>query len=299
MTVSTLEEAIAWEQGFAAANAEAGAKGLDEARATNARFMADRAGELPSDLTVEAVDAGGVPAEWIGRGAGTGPVIFFLHSGGMVVGSSADSYEWLGRITAATDGRALGVDFRLAPENPWPAQLEDSLAAYDWMLGQGVDPASVVVMGESGGGALAAATLIALRDGAGPLPRAAVLTSPLLDFALTGDSLDANEPTDPFVKRPALEMMMGALLQGQDAAAASPLNADLAGLPPVLVQVGTAEAIFDDGRRFAAAVEAAGGEVEFEAWEDMIHLWHGFPDLPQAQEATAKITEFIGRTAGA
>jgi monoterpene epsilon-lactone hydrolase len=299
MTVSTLEEAIAWEQRFAAANAEAGAKGLDEARATNASFMANRAGELPADLTVDGVDAGGVPAQWIRRGAGTGQVIFFLHSGGMVVGASADSYEWLGRICAATGARALGVDFRLAPENPWPAQLEDSLAAYEWMIGQGVDPAEVVVMGESGGGALAAGTLIALRDGVGPLPRAAVLTSPLLDFALTGDSLDANEPSDPFVKRSALEMMIGALLQGQDPAAASPLNADLTGLPQLLIQVGTAEAIFDDGRRFAELVEAAGGQVEFEAWEDMIHLWHGFPDLPEAQQATAKISEFIGRTAGA
>jgi monoterpene epsilon-lactone hydrolase len=298
MTVSTLEEAIAWEQRFAAANAEAGAKGLEEARATNAGFMAERAGELPADLTVEAVDAGGVPARWITRGEGSGPVIFFLHSGGMVVGASADSYEWLGRITAATGGRALGVDFRLAPESAWPSQLEDSLAAYAWMLGQGVEAADVVVMGESGGGALATATLIALRDGAGPLPAAAVLTSPLVDFALTGDSLDANEPSDPFVKRVALEMMMQALLQGQDAAAASPLNADLAGLPPLLVQVGTVEAVFDDGRRFAEKAGAAGGEVEFEAWEDMIHLWHGFPDLPQAQEATAKIADFIGRKTG-
>jgi acetyl esterase/lipase len=292
MTVSTIEEAVAWEQAFALANAEAGPKGLEEARAVNARFMADR-GTVPADLKIEAVDADGVPAEWIGRG-GSSPVIFFLHSGGMVVGATADSHEWLARLTAGTGGRALGVDFRLAPENPWPASLEDALTAYRWLLAQGVDPGEVVIMGESGGGGLAAATLIALRDAGDPLPAAGVLTSPLLDFALTADSIDANEPTDPFVKRPALEMMMQALLQGQDPASLSPLGADLGGLPPLLIQAGTAEAVFDDGRRFAERAEEAGVEATFEAWPQMIHLWHGFPDLPQAQEATEKITQFVG-----
>jgi monoterpene epsilon-lactone hydrolase len=294
--VSNIDEAIAWEQAFGAANAEAGPKGLDEARAVNARFMAER-GTVPADLRVEKADAGGVPVEWIGRG-GTRPVIFFLHSGGMVLGATADSHEWLGRLTDGTGGRALGIDYRLAPENPWPVQIDDSVTAYRWMLDQGVDPGQVVVMGESGGGTVAAATLLALRDAGVAMPAAAVLTSPLLDMALTAPSIDGNEPTDPFVKREALEMMMGAVLQGQDGTESSPLNADLAGLPPTLIQVGTAEAVLDDSLRFAEKAEAVGVDVTVEKWPDMIHLWHGFPDLPQAQQATAKIVDFIGaRTA--
>lgn len=292
MSVSTIEQAIAWQERFGAANAEAGPKGLDEARSVNARFMAER-GTVAPEVTIEGADADGVAVEWVGRG-GESPVIFFLHSGGMVLGATEDSHEWLGRLTAGTGGRALGVDYRLAPENPWPAQVEDSVTAYRWMLGQDVDPGQVVIMGESGGGTVAAAVTLALRDAGEPLPAALVLTSPLLDLALTAPSIDGNEPTDPFVKREALEMMMEAVLQGQDGAAVSPLNADLSGLPPTLVQVGTAEAVLDDSRRFAERAKAAGVEVTIEEWPDMIHLWHGFPELPQAQQATAKIVDFIG-----
>jgi acetyl esterase/lipase len=294
--VSNIDEAIAWEQAFGAANAEAGPKGLDEARAVNARFMAER-GTVPADLQIEKADADGVPVEWIGRG-GEGPLIFFLHSGGMVLGATADSHEWLARLTAGTGGRALGVDYRLAPENPWPAQIEDSVTAYRWMLDQGVDPGQVVIMGESGGGTVAAATLLALRDAGIAMPAAAVLTSPLLDMALTSPSIDANEPTDPFVKRAALEMMMEAVLQGKDGAENSPLNADLGGLPPTLIQVGSVEAVLDDSLRFADRAKAAGVEVTLEEWPEMIHLWHGFPDLPQSQQATAKIIDFISARTG-
>jgi monoterpene epsilon-lactone hydrolase len=153
----------------------------------------------------------------------------------------------------------------------------------------------VVVMGESGGGAVALATVVAARDAGEPLPSAVVLTSPLIDMTLSSESFETNAATDPFVSREAVAGMMQALLQGQDAAEASPLNADLSGLPPMLVQVGTAEAVYDDGRRLAEAAEGAGVDVTFEPWEDMIHLWHGFPSLPAAQQATDRIGQFIAQ----
>jgi monoterpene epsilon-lactone hydrolase len=291
MPITTIEEAVAWEEQLGAANATAG--GIPEIRAVNARFMAERAGALPDDLVVEAVDAGGVPGEWVRRGPDPGPVVLFLHSGGCVVGSAAENREWLGRIVQGAGARALAIDFRLAPEHAWPAAPQDAVTAYRWLLAEGVDSGSIALVGESGGGAVALAALIALRDAGDPLPAAVVLTSPLVDLALTAESLERNAATDPFVSRPALEGMMQALLQGQDAAAASPLNADLSGLPPLLVQVGTAEAIYDDGRRLVDKVQAAGGTATFEPWEDMIHLWHGFPDLPPAQQATRRIGSFI------
>ena len=299
MASEELSRAIDWERRFARANAAAGAAGLDEVRAVGARLMSERAGALPDDVVVEPVDAGGVPAEWISACAQAGPTILFLHSGGGVVGSAAENREWLGRVTRATGARALAIDFRLAPEHPWPAQREDACAAYRWLLGEGLDPSDVILMGESGGGGFAIATLVALRDAGEPLPAAVVVISPLVDMALTAESLEANAATDPFVSRPALEMMMQALLQGQDPTTSSPLRADLSGLPPLLIQVGTAEALYDDARRLAERAQAAGVEVTFDPWQDMIHLWHGFPYLPEARAATDRIGAFVTRDAAA
>jgi monoterpene epsilon-lactone hydrolase len=291
MQITQLQQAIEWEERLGAANAAAG--GIPEIRAVNAEFMADRAGELPADLVIESVDAGGVPGEWVTRGSDTGAVVLFLHSGGCVVGSAAENREWLGRIALAAGARVLAIDFRLAPEHAWPAQPEDAVAAYRWLLGEGFDAGSIAVVGESGGGAVALATVQALRDAGDPLPGAVVLTSPLVDMALTAESLERNAASDPFVSRPALEGMMQAVLQGQDPVTASPFYGELAGLPPLLIQVGTVEAIYDDGSRLADKAEAAGVSVTFEPWADMIHLWHGFPGLPEAQRATERIGAFI------
>lgn len=291
MPSKELTDAIAWERRLAAANAAA--EGIEAVRSQNAVHMAERAGPLPQEVVVERVDAGGVPAEWVHRGDSFGPFLLFLHAGGCVIGSASDNREFLGRLTKATGARALAVDFRLAPEFPWPAQPEDALRAYGWLLDQGIAGDQIVVVGESGGGGVALAALRSLRDNNLPLPAAVVLLSPLVDFALTAPSLETNAASDPFVNRAAIEMLMQALLQGQDPVAASPMNGDYAGLPPLLVQVGTAEAIFDDARRTAERAEAAGVPVTFEPWEDMIHLWHGFPDLPEAGRAIAAIGEFV------
>jgi acetyl esterase/lipase len=293
MTVRTIDEAIAWQRAASAANAEARSGGLEALRANNARLMASR-GEPAADVEVTAVDAGGVPAIWIERDTEPGPVILYLHAGGMVVGGTADSVELLGRLLALSGGRALAIEFRLAPEHGWPAPVEDTVAAYDWLLAEGFDPARIVVVGESGGGALAAAAMLALRDKGAPLPAAWVLLSPLVDFELTSGSFDENAENDPFVAREGLEGIVEIFLAGQDRREASPINAELAGLPPLLIQVGSSESLRDDGPRFAAKAREEGVAAEVEVWPQMIHLWHGFPELPEAVAATERIADFIG-----
>jgi monoterpene epsilon-lactone hydrolase len=291
MASEDLKKAIEWERSFGAANASAG--GIDEIRTINAEWFAKRQGELPADLELTDVDAGGVPSVWVDVGDDDAPVVLFVHGGGFILGAAADSYEMLGRLLRVTGGRALGVNYRLAPENPHPAQVEDVCIAYRWLLAQGTDPAQVTFLGESAGGGIAYAALAALRDAGDPPPAAAALLSPLVDFELGGESLERNAATDPFVGREVLSMMVDALLQGQDAAASSPLAAVADGLPPLLIQVGTSEAIYDDPRRLAESAAAAGVEVTFEPWDEMIHLWHGFTYLPEAIEATERVGEFL------
>jgi monoterpene epsilon-lactone hydrolase len=296
MASNELQDAIAWEQGFGAANAAAG--GLKEIRVVNDKWFRERQGELPGDLQITEVDADGVPCVWLSRGAEEGPTVVFVHGGGFMLGAASDSYEMLGRVLAETGGRVLGINYRLAPENPYPAQLEDVCTAYRWLLAGGQEPGRTAVLGESAGGGLAFQAVTALRDAGDPLPAAVVLFSPLTDFELGSESLDRNAETDPFVGREVLAMMLDTLLQGQSAASASPLAASGADLPPLLVQVGTSEAIYDDSRRLAAMVEEAGGDVTLEPWEEMIHLWHGFHDLPEAVQATEVAARFIARRTG-
>jgi monoterpene epsilon-lactone hydrolase len=287
-----LQDALSWQRRLGEANA--GAAGIEDVRAINDRFMAERAGELPGDVQVEPVDAGGIPAEWVSiEGAEGGPVVFFCHGGGYMLGAASENRTWAGRLARAVGGRVLGFDYRLAPEHAYPAQQEDACTAYRWLLAQGQDPAEVAFVGESAGGGLVVSTLIALRDAGDPLPAAAVVTSPLVDFTLSSGSLDTNVDTDAFVTREVLTMMMDAFLQGQDAHEASPMFRDLSGLPPLLAQVGTGETSYDDSARLVEAAKHAGVDATLEPWEGMFHLWHGFADLPQAKQATDRIGEFI------
>jgi acetyl esterase/lipase len=290
MPSAELERARDWERAFAEANA--GADGIEGIRIVNKEWQAERAGELPADLKIEPVDAGGIPAEWISvDGADQTPVVLFLHGGGYLLGSAEENREWVGRVVRGLGGRSLAIDYRLAPEHAYPAQVEDAHAAYRWLLAQGIEPSNVAILGESAGGGLVAATLLSIRDAGDPLPAAAVMTSPFVDFTLSGASLSDND--DPFVGPEVLDQMIQAGLQGKDPREHSPLFAELKGLPPLLIQVGTAEAVFDDGRRFAEAASAAGVDVTFEPWADMIHLWHGFPYLPEARQAVDRIAGYL------
>jgi len=253
--------------------------------------------QLPTDVSCDPVDAGGVPAEWIATpGVVAERVICYLHGGGYVLGSINTHREMVSRLSRAAGARVLILDYRLAPENPFPAAVDDSLAAYRWLLSVGVDPARLVIAGESAGGGLTVATLVALRDAGEPLPRAGICLSPWVDLECLGESMVTKAEIDPVATRDGTLMLAKAYLGNTDPRTplASPLYADLTGLPPLLIQVGTAECLFDDAARLADRARAAGVDVILEPWDDMIHMWHSFAAiLPEGQQAIDRIGEFI------
>ena len=204
--------------------------------------------------------------------------------------------DLVARIARAAGVRALSVEYRLAPENPHPAAVEDSTAAYRWLLGQGLDPARVVLAGDSAGGGLTIATLVALRDAGDPLPAAGVCLSPWVDLEGIGESMTTKAALDPLIQHDGL-VKMGRLYLGDldpHTALAAPLYADLGGLPPLLIQVGTAEALLDNATRVAETASAAGVDVTLEPWDDMIHVWQIFGSmLPEARGAIDRIGDFI------
>ncbi len=251
-----------------------------------------------ADVVCTPVTAGGVPAEWVtAPGADAARTILYLHGGGYVLGSIAIHREMCGRLSRASGARVLVVDYRMAPEHPHPAAVDDAVAAYDWLLAQGTDPGSITIAGDSAGGGLTAATLVALRDQARPAPAAGVMISPWTDLAITGESITTRASLDPMITGgTGVGNMASLYLGGKDAKTplASPLYADLKGLPPLLIQVGTSEVLFDDSTRFDAAARAAGVDVTFEAWNEMVHVWHLFAGLvPEGQEAIERIGAFV------
>ncbi len=199
------------------------------------------------------------------------------------------------RMARAAQARALIIDYRLAPEHPFPAAVEDAVTAYRWLLDQGIRPERIAVAGESAGGGLTVALLIALRDRGLPLPAAAVPISPWVDMEGLGETVTTNAERDPLVKKDLLLNMAQGYLQGQDPRSplAAPLYADLRGLPPLLIQVGEAEVLLSDAQRLAERAKEAGVDVTYEPWDDMIHIWHGFSFLPEASQATDRIGEFV------
>jgi len=258
--------------------------------------MEKAAFRLDSDCTAEPVTAGGVPGEWVSApGADPGRNVLYLHGGGYTIGSIKTHRCLAGWVSRAAKARVLIIDYRLAPEHPFPAAVDDSLAAYRFMLDSGVNPARTVVAGDSAGGGLAVAALLAIRDAKLPLPAAAVCLSPWVDMEGTGESMKTKADVDPMVG-PNLADMAKAYLGGKDLRTplASPLYADLKGLPPMLIQVGTAEVLLDDSSRLAQRAREAGVEVVYEPWENMIHVWQIFvPMLDESKQAVARIGEYI------
>jgi monoterpene epsilon-lactone hydrolase len=256
---------------------------------------------LAPDITRETVDAGGVPAEWIvAPGAAAGRVILYLHGGGYVIGSINTHRDLASRLSRAAQAHVLVINYRLAPEHPFPAAVDDATAAYRWLLANGTHPAGLAIAGDSAGGGLTVATLVALRDAGQPLPAVAACLSPWVDLEGIGESMTTKASVDPMVQRDGLRKMAAAYLAGQDPRTplAAPLYADLSGLPPLLIQVGTAETLLDDSTRLAERARKAGVEVTIEPWEDMIHVWQAFASLlPEGQQAVDRIGEFVRQRA--
>ena len=252
---------------------------------------------VPDDVRCEPTDAAGVPAEWITTPEAVDErVMYYLHGGGYTVGSIKTHREMISRLSRAARARALAIDYRLAPEHPHPAAVEDSTAAYRWLLSTGAEPARLVIAGDSAGGGLTVATLVALRDAGDPLPAAAVCLSPWVDLEGLGESMSTKADVDPMVQRDNLLQTAKAYLGDADARTplAAPLHADLRDLPPLLIQVGTAETLLDDSIRLAERAKSVGVDVALELWDDMIHVWQFCAAiLPEGQQAIDRIGEFI------
>jgi len=252
-----------------------------------------------ADVRSTPVDAGGVAAEWIAAaGARDDRGVLYLHGGGYCIGSIKTHRQLAADVSRAAGARVLLIDYRLAPEHPFPAAVDDATRAYRYLLGCGVRPERSAVAGDSAGGGLTVATLLALRDAGAALPAAGVCLSPWFDLTLSGASMESKASVDPIVQRDPLQRMATAYLGGADAKTplASPLFADLAGLPPLLVQVGTAETLLDDSTRLAERARAAGVAVSLDVWDDMVHVWHAFAFLlPEARQAIERIGAFLER----
>jgi len=247
----------------------------------------------------ERTEAGGVPAEWAraDEARDEGALLYF-HGGGYCVGSVRTHRLLVGALSRTCGVPVLSLDYRLAPEHPHPAAVDDGVAAYRHLLARGFAPERIALAGDSAGGGLTAAVLIAVRDERLPIPAAGVCISPWFDLTLSGETMTTKVDVDPMCKPATLAQMAAAYVAGGDVRAptASPLYADLGGLPPLLVQVGTAETLLDDARRFAARAEEQGVATTLEVWDDMIHVWHAFAMLlPEGQEAIDRIGAFVRR----
>jgi acetyl esterase/lipase len=263
------------------------------------------AGLLPvvRGTTLTRVDAGGVPSEWVVAPTATRwATVLYLHGGGYITGSFKTHRALAARISKASGARVLVPNYRLAPEHKFPAAIDDALRVYRWLIDAGVDPGRLVVGGDSAGGGLTLAMLTLLRDAGDPLPAATFLLSPWTDLAGTGETMVTKAEEDPWLDPTQMPAASRAYLGDADPMdpLASPLFADLSGLPPMLVQVGTAEIVLDDSRRLAAAAREAGTEVVLDEWEDQIHVFQVFaPYIPQARPAIHQIGLFIRQRLGA
>ena len=269
---------------------------------TIAEMRADYEAMLASP-SVEAgrpLAIGAMPAEWIAADdADPARAILFLHGGGYQIGSVRSHRDLMNRLSRAAGAVVLGIDYRLAPENRFPAAVDDGLAAYRWLLDEGFAPGSIAFAGDSAGGGLAVAVLLKARAEGLALPAAAALFSPWTDMEASGATYETRAAVDPLTQRDKILLMARAYLgRGGDPRdpLASPIHADLAGLPPMLIHVGDHETILDDSRVFAERARAAGVAVELTVWDRMIHQFQVFAgDIPEAQASIEAAGAFLHR----
>ena len=257
----------------------------------------DRLHPLPDDVQVTEVTAGGVSAHWLtALGAEADQVLLFLHGGGFEFGSVRSDGELAARLGRASGMRVLFLEYRLAPEHPFPAAIDDVLAAWRWLrTGQDLSATSMAVAGDSAGGGLAVALLVATQDAGEALPAAAVLMSPTVDLTSSGASMTERADQDPISTPAMLRQFASDYLAGADPKTplASPLFASLSGLPPLLIQVGTADLLLSDSERLAAAAAEAGVDVTLETGEGLPHVYPIMLGTPEAAEATEQIGKFL------
>jgi len=259
---------------------------------------------LPADVTVTAAELGGVPAAEITvDGIEPRHVVLYFHGGVYVMGEAALAADLASQVGRRTDAKVMSVDYRLAPEHPYPAAVDDALAAYEGLLDNGTAPSDIVLAGESAGGALAVATLVSARDRGLPLPAAAFVMSPYADLTLSGATMETKSEVDPLMSREALQARVADYTAGQDAALGlvSPVFADLAGLPPLIIQAGSHEVLLDDAVRLARQAATADVEVTLEITPRVPHVFQAYHAiLDEGAAALDRAGQFLSaRLAGA
>lgn len=249
------------------------------------------------DIVFEPAAIGACPAEWsLAPGSDEGKVLLYFHGGGYCSGSIKSHRGMVSETGRAARARTLAVGYRLAPENPFPAALDDALAAYEFVLSQGVAAERIAIGGDSAGGGVTLATLLSLRAAGRPMPACAWLVSPWVDLEMTGATLDSKADVDPLIHRDYLEELATNYCGGHSRRdpLVSPIHADLAGLPPTLVQVGSAETLLDDAVAIAGRLGAADVAAQLEIWPHMIHAWHLWAArLAAGRQAVASAGAFL------
>ncbi len=252
----------------------------------------------PLGCQTEKVNADGVPALWVAAANAdvrTEATIFYLHGGAYSMCSPQTHIGITGLLSELSGLRVLSVDYRLAPEHPYPAAIEDSVCAYQWLLKQGVSAQSIVMGGDSAGGGLAFATLLELKRLHIGQPAAVFAISPWVDLAHTGETVKTKADEDPMFTEAGMDYMAKLYAQGADLRSPliSPLYGDLRGLPPALIHVGTREMLLSDSRRMAQALQKAGVDCMLKEWEGLFHVFHSAVYLPEARRANEEIAAFI------
>lgn len=257
---------------------------------------------MPARVDVQKTIVGDIPAEWL-RPAGTteSHAILYLHGGAYTMGSCNTHRALASRLAIAGKAPALLPEYRLAPEHPFPAALQDCVAAYSWLVEYGIPPQKIVVVGDSAGGSLAVAMAVSLRHNDVPLPAAIVCMSPWADLGLTGESLKTRADVDPICSLEESRFHASRYVGDADPMAAliSPIYADLHGLPPMLIHVGDTEILLSDATRLAKRGREDGVDVELKVWEGMWHVWHLLAAyVPEGQQAVDEIGAFISTQMG-
>lgn len=272
-------------------------KKLEHMFASSTRFLPTARG-----VRVEQIEMGSCSAELLTppNPSPSLPTLLYLHGGGFCIGSPRTHRSLTSHIAKAANCRIYALDYRLAPAHPYPAALDDCLMAYRWLLAQGHAPDTIVIGGDSAGGNLAATTMLSLREAGDPLPAGAIMLSPSTDLLMVGMTRYGNAKTDVVLTQEDVALFGASYLNGADPhdPLVSPVFADLTGLPPILLQAGSAEILLDDSIQFNRICERDGVDVTFQIWEKMVHDWHlGVFMMPEAKDAVREIAQFIERVA--
>lgn len=250
---------------------------------------------LPDDLKFVEMNLGGRPGCIVeAPNARADYAVLYLHGGGYIMGSLNSHKELMGRLSRRLGAVVYGLDYRLAPENPWPAGLEDAFSAWNDLLELGVDPTRALVAGDSAGGGLAAAMLLRLKEDGVDMPAGAALFSPWVDLTCSGQSYETRAQADPMFSTKTMRSTSRSYCGAHEASLPliSPIFADLSGISPLLIQVGDAEILLDDARRLHDAAVNAGVNSTIQIFDDAFHVFQAFPALPEASEALDQVAEF-------